>query len=106
MRSLPSLVLRLIGSLIVLLLVGFLIALTPLSYAELPDQAWLSGLYDGSDDDDVIAPAQVHLCAIKALSLHTITVVVLSIPAPAPLYERVPPAPVRSSSLTRAPPAS
>ena len=106
MRSLPSLVLRLISLLIILLLVGLLIALTPLSYTELPNPTWLSGLYDGGDDDDVIAPAQVHLCAIKALSLHTITVVVLSIPAPAPLYERVPPAPVRSSSPTRAPPAS
>lgn len=97
MRFLPSLV---------LLLVGVLIALTPLSYTELPDQIWLGGFYDGADDDDVIVFVQVHLCAIKAPSLHTTTAVVPCIRAPAPLYERVPAAPVRSSSRPRAPPAS
>lgn len=38
----------------VALLSTVLMGLTPLAYASLPDQTWLSGIYDNADYDDVI----------------------------------------------------
>ena len=36
------------------ILLGGLIALTPLAYASPPDSVWIEGVYDGADFDDVI----------------------------------------------------
>ena len=39
---------------VVSLLVGALMTLTPLAYAEPPDPTWIAGLYDNADYDDVV----------------------------------------------------
>ena len=36
------------------ILLGVLIALTPLAHASPPDSVWIEGIYDGADFDDVI----------------------------------------------------
>ncbi len=44
-----------VGSrILVLLLVGSLVALTPLAHSSPPDPTWISGIYDGDDFDDVV----------------------------------------------------
>ncbi len=43
--------------LLVLSLLGPLIGLVPLAYASPPDPAWISGLYDDADYDDVVVVA-------------------------------------------------
>ncbi len=37
-----------------LLIVGILVVLTPLAYAEPPDPSWIAGLYDDGDSDDAL----------------------------------------------------
>jgi hypothetical protein len=41
------------SSVLVLLLVGTLTALTPLAHSTPPDPTWIAGIYDGDDFDDV-----------------------------------------------------
>jgi hypothetical protein len=37
-----------------ILLVGLIVALTPMAYASPPDPSWIRGVYDGADFDDVV----------------------------------------------------
>ncbi len=37
-----------------LVLVGVVVALTPMAYASPPDPSWIRGLYDDADFDDVV----------------------------------------------------
>ncbi len=37
-----------------LVLVGVIVALTPMAYASPPDPSWIRGLYDDADFDDVV----------------------------------------------------
>ncbi len=41
----------------VLILLGPLVGLVPLAYADPPDQTWIGGIYDDDDYDDVIVIA-------------------------------------------------
>jgi hypothetical protein len=38
-----------------LVLVAFVLALTPLAHADSPDPTWISGIWDDDDFDDVVA---------------------------------------------------
>jgi hypothetical protein len=40
--------------LVVLVLIGSIVGLTPLAYAAPPDPSWIWGIYDGVDYDDVV----------------------------------------------------
>ncbi len=87
-----------------LLLVGFVTALTPLAYADLPDQTWLSGLYDGGNEDGAIDHITTNLVAVAspapAMAPHS----VLCSQTPLKGYPAVVAGPIRSAGPTRAPP--
>jgi len=42
------------GRLLLLLLAGVLVVLTPLAYASPPDPGWITGFWDNGDYDDVV----------------------------------------------------
>lgn len=42
---------------LVMALLGGLVSLTPLAYANPPDPVWISGIYDDDDQDDVVTLA-------------------------------------------------
>jgi len=86
------------------LLVSILFTVSPLAYADLPDQVWLGGFYDDGDADNAIVHIQTHLNAIEpcAPTLATCSVPYIHVPQ---LYECVASGPIRSARHTRAPPA-
>ncbi len=90
--------------LLVLLLVGVIVTITSLAYAELPDQIWIRGIYDSGDEDEALLQIQTTLDATEPAPLYFATAAAPCIdPLLAP-YEKVPP--VYSSSLdpSRGPP--
>jgi hypothetical protein len=86
------------------LLVGVLFTLSPLAYSDLPDQVWLSGFYDGGDEDDAIVHIETNLNAVEPPPLTLATFSVPCIHAPPQLYECVVSGPILSAGHTRAPP--
>jgi len=48
-----------------LLLTAAILALAPVAHASLPDQSWISGLYDNADFDDVVLLITSNLGAIE-----------------------------------------
>ena len=86
------------------LLVSIVFTVSPLAYADLPDQVWLGGFYDGGDLDDAIVHIQTHLNAIepRAPTLASCSVPCIHVPQ---LYECVVSGPIFSARHTRAPPA-
>src|SRR5215470_5980510 len=92
--------------LLVMLLVGVIVTITPLAHAELPDQIWIRGIYDGGDEDEALVQIQTMLDATEPPPLYFESAAAPCIdPLLAP-YEKVPP--VYSSSLdpSRGPPTS
>ena len=45
---------RLLWSVVALLLVAVVVALTPLAYADPPDPTWIRGMWDDDDFDDIV----------------------------------------------------
>jgi hypothetical protein len=89
---------------LVLLLVGVLVALTPLAYLETPDEIWLGGVFDNDDQDDAIVNIQTHL---NALEPPVPAPAVFAVPcnhAPPELYTCVVPRSIPSARHPRAPP--
>ena len=86
------------------LLVSILFTVSPLAYADLPDQVWLGGFYDDGDADNAIVHIQTHLNAIEqcAPTLATCSVPYIHVPQ---RYECVASGPILSARHTRAPPA-
>jgi hypothetical protein len=90
---------------LLLLLVGVMVALTPLAYLETPDEIWLGGFFDDDDQDDAIVNIQTHL---NALEPPAPAAAAFSIPcshAPPQIYSSVVPASIPSARNPRAPPA-
>jgi hypothetical protein len=91
--------------LLTLVLVAFLLALTPLAHALPPDPTWISGIWDDDDFDDVVAyitsaAGSLHPpfpCHIRRVALPALPST-LGFPAPV----SAPP----SASSPRAPPPS
>ena len=88
------------------LLVGAMLALTPLAQASPPDQTWIPGLYDNADYDDVVravtgAIASLDLQPTPALGFADTFVALVG-----HLDERAHATLTRASNHTRAPPAA
>lgn len=77
---------------------------TPLAYADLPDQTWLGGLWDGGDDDDVILQLESTGATVDTFAVCSAdpVLVVLRFAAATHDADVVPPA--VSANQTRAPP--
>jgi len=93
--------------LLVVLLASAIAAITPLSYADLPDQIWLRGLFDGGDEDDAILDIQTNRAATEPALVYVAASAMprgqlLVLPPYAPFL------PLRAVSLdlSRGPPAS
>jgi len=91
---------------LVMLLVGVIATITPLAYAELPDQTWIHGIYDGGDEDEALLQIQTTLDATEPAPLYFATAAAPCIdPLLAP-YEKVPPVYSLSLDPPRGPPPS
>ena len=88
------------------LLIGLVTLVTPLAYSDLPDQTWISGYYDGGDEDDAVIQIQIHLPAVAPPAPVRAPQSVLCSTAPQPAYVGAFVEPILSAGLTRAPPAS
>jgi hypothetical protein len=94
-----------VGSrILVLLLVGSLIALTPLAHSSPPDQTWISGIYDGDDFDDVVVSITSTASTVDPAPLDGIEPgqIALGAVPPVEAYDDSRPAP--PAFLGRAPP--
>jgi hypothetical protein len=89
---------------LVVLLVGVILALTPLAYVETPDEIWRGGFFDDDDQDDAIVSVQMHLNAVEPAVLTAAAVSVPCSHAPPELYPCVVPGPIPSAQRPRAPP--
>jgi hypothetical protein len=89
---------------LVVLLVGVILALTPLAYVETPDEVWRGGFLDDDDQDDAIVSVQMHLNAVEPAVLTAAAVSVPCSHAPPELYPCVVPGPIPSAQRPRAPP--
>jgi hypothetical protein len=91
--------------LLVLMLAGAMVALTPAALASPPDEPWLGGLYDNGDHDDVILAVMASIAFLQVPASHDFqfseSARRLLLPAAESLH-----ATPRSSSSTRAPPTS
>ena len=93
-----------IQRLVLLILVGATISLTPAAFACPPDQHWLGGLYDDADYDDVVLAVTSSDASIEAHSSSRACQFGESPVALLPTDETLPATP-RVSSATRGPPA-
>jgi hypothetical protein len=92
--------------LLLLLLLSAIAAITPLAYADLPDQLWLGGFYDGGDEDDAILHIHTHLAATGPIALYVAAAPVSSVEPFLPVYEAFAPFHVVSLDPSRGPPTS
>lgn len=89
-----------------LLVIGLaLVAISPLSYSEVPDEVWLGGYYDGSQEAHALAGLQIHQSAIEVLAVQAAPSAQL-VQIPPPPSEKTPPLRPLPAPQTRAPPAS
>jgi hypothetical protein len=91
--------------LLLLLVVSALATVAPLSYSDVPDQVWLGGYYDGSEEDHALADLQIHQSAIEVLAVDPAPSALL-VPIPSLPSEQTPPLRPLPARQTRAPPAS
>lgn len=89
---------------LVLLLVGSLVALTPLAHSSPPDQTWISGIYDGDDFDDVVDSVTLTASTVDPAPRDGIDPgqIALGVVPPVKAYNASRPAP--PAFLGRAPP--
>ena len=93
-------------SFVVGLLVGAILTLTPLAQASPPDQTWIGGFFDDDDYDNVVVSVTT---SVASLTLWPFDDNQRLQPAGSfvdPIEESHPSIRLRSSSHTRAPPAS
>lgn len=90
----------------VLLLLGALVALTPLAYASPPDPTWIAGLYDDADYDDVILAVMSAAGALEAAPLVLVAPVATAVGTVAPAGPPRVAGPSLRASQIRAPPAA
>lgn len=90
---------------VVVLVLGGLLALTPLAHASPPDQTWIAGFYDDADYDDVVLLITSGESAVQLEPLPVLVPVSLVVALVAAPHEALP----ESSQLSgpsRAPPLS
>ena len=95
-----------IRGLVALVVLGLVVVLRPMAFADPPDQGWLGGFFDDADYDNVVmliteaTPATIalHVGYDPSPGPFVVMPVVESAPTPVP-------APIRSGNQTRAPPA-
>lgn len=90
----------------VLLLLGALVALTPLAYASPPDPTWIAGLYDDADYDDVVLAVTSTAGALEAAPLGQLAPIATAIGTVAPAGPTRGAGPSLRASQIRAPPAA
>src|SRR5216683_8345924 len=97
MRTRPSTIV------LTLVLVAFILTLTPLAHADPPDPTWISGIWDDDDFDDVVG----YITSATGLLPNPVACDLRPVALPAPLSplgsQAVVSAP-RSASSPRAPP--
>jgi hypothetical protein len=92
----------LIGSLVI----GVMLALTPLAYATPPDQTWIPGLYDNADYDDVVLFVTSAAELVENTSPHDLGLI-LTVVEFVPFDDESRPAALAPrSNSARAPPAA
>jgi hypothetical protein len=91
--------------LLLLLLTGAMVALTPAAHASPPDQTWIAGLYDDADYDDAVLAVLASLAFLDHRPLHDPSSVDLVIAFALTIDESLRTPPSRSSNRSRAPPA-
>jgi|RhiMetdeSRZDD1v2_1073273.scaffolds.fasta_scaffold125257_2 hypothetical protein len=95
-----------IRGLLALVVLGLVVVLRPMAFADPPDQGWLGGFFDDVDYDDVVmliteaTPATITLHVGYDPSPRSVVVMPVVESAPTPV-----PAPIRSGIQTRAPPS-
>jgi hypothetical protein len=88
------------------LLIGVMLALTPLAHATPPDQTWIPGLYDNADYDDVVLFVTSGAELVETASPDDLGLI-LTVVEFVPLDDESRPAALaRQSNSARAPPAA
>ena len=93
------------SQLLLLLLAGAMLALTPAALASPPDQHWLTGVYDDADYDDVVLAILESVASVELHPPHDSQIDEATGAVVFATDERVHVAPLRSSNPPRAPPA-
>ena len=91
--------------LLLLLLAGAMVALTPVAHASPPDQTWIAGLYDNADYDDAVLAVIASIASLDRQPVHDPQDVDLVIAFMPTIDESLRTPPSLSSSRPRAPPA-
>jgi hypothetical protein len=92
--------------LVVTLLIGLLMTLTPLAHAEPPDQTWIAGLYDDADYDDVALSVTSGTGLVECRPPNDSGLILTALGAVQPHDESRPAKLAPSSNSARAPPAA
>ena len=87
-------------------LVGTILALTPLAQASPPDQTWIGGLFDDDDYDNVVVSVTASVASTTLWPSHDSRRLPSARASTGPIDESAPCTPARSAGQTRAPPSS
>ena len=90
--------------LLLLLLAGAVVALTPAAHASPPDQTWIAGLYDNADYDDAVLAVIGSIASLDRQPVHDPQYVDIVITFVLVIDESLRAPPSLSSNRTRAPP--
>jgi len=93
-------------SFVVGLLIGAILTLTPLAQASPPDQTWIGGLFDDDDYDNVVVSVTASVASLTFWPFDDSQRLQAAGSFVEPIDESDPSIRLRSSSQTRAPPAS
>src|SRR5262249_14792995 len=92
--------------LVVFVVIGVLVPLTPLAYSEPPDPIWIGGIYDDADLDDAVWLITSAAGAIDPSPLDSASSVLAFLAALRQPDEGANPSATPSSTRPRAPPAA
>ena len=87
-------------------LVGAILALTPLAQASPPDETWIGGLFDDDDYDNVVVSVTASVASTTLWPSHDRRRLQSGRALVGSIDESAPRTPARSSGRTRAPPSS
>ena len=96
---------KLRGLLLVILL-GTMVPLTPMAYASPPDPVWVSGVFDAADYDDVVLLITSSGAAVDPFPLDSVQPLPIPVATIALAAETTAAYPAVSLAGARAPPAS
>ena len=92
--------------LLVVLLAGAMLVLTPAAHASPPDQTWIPGLYDNADYDDAVLAVVAIIASLNLQPLHDPQCFDFVVGFVLRIDESLHATPSPSSNHTRSPPAS